>query len=134
MRGLVDKTDAGYNKFQTDLVRMRRLGDLPYSWLADDTRWQRKPQTYDSIQDALDQTAKFYRRSLCAEANCYVEIWLGKDALPASFYRSRPNTTCRSWSPAAMRALASCIVQPSTSTSSMSRPTSTTSAMSIRAA
>src|SRR5690349_5856463 len=39
---LVEKSEAGYAKVQTDLVRMRRSGQLPYSWLADNTRWQRK--------------------------------------------------------------------------------------------
>ncbi len=35
VRGLVDKTEAGYGKVQTDLVAMRRSGMLPYAWLAD---------------------------------------------------------------------------------------------------
>jgi len=42
---IVEKTEAGYNKVQTDLVHMRRAGELPYAWLADNTRWQRKPDT-----------------------------------------------------------------------------------------
>ena len=79
--GLVDKTEAGYAKVQTDLVAMRKSGDLPYSWLADNTRWQRKPQTFDSVEQALLDTARFYRKSLWSEADSYVEIWLEKDAL-----------------------------------------------------
>ena len=43
VRGIVEKTEAGYTKVQTDLVLMRRAGELPYDWLADNTRWQRKP-------------------------------------------------------------------------------------------
>jgi hypothetical protein len=81
VRGLVEKSEAGYAKVQTDLVHMRRYGDLPYSWLADNTRWQRKPKTFDNIKDALEETARTYRRSLWAEADVYVEIWLEKDAL-----------------------------------------------------
>src|SRR5690348_4437087 len=38
VQGLVEKSEAGYNKVQTDLVLMRRAGDLPYGWLADNTR------------------------------------------------------------------------------------------------
>src|SRR6478609_2238384 len=79
--GIVEKSEAGYNKVQTDLVQMRKEGSLPYSWLADNTRWQRKPDTYDSVEQALQDTAKFYRKSLWADADCYVEIWLEKDAL-----------------------------------------------------
>jgi hypothetical protein len=81
VRGLVEKSEAGYTKVQTDLVLMRRAGQLPYNWLADNTRWQRKPVTFDSVQQALDNTARFYRKSLWADADAYVEVWLEKDAL-----------------------------------------------------
>lgn len=81
VRGLVEKTEAGYAKVQTDLVHMRRSGMLPYNWLADNTRWQRKPASYDSVQDALDETARFYRKNLWANSWSYVEVWLEKDAL-----------------------------------------------------
>jgi hypothetical protein len=81
VRGLVEKSEAGYNKVQTDLVLMRRAGDLPYGWLADSTRWQRKPRTFNGVEEALQETARLYRKSLWAETDCYVEIWLEKDAL-----------------------------------------------------
>jgi hypothetical protein len=79
--GVIDKTEGGYSKVQTDLVTMRRDGELPYAWLADNTRWQRKPLTFTGIQQALEHTAKFYRKALWADADAYVEIWLEKDAL-----------------------------------------------------
>ncbi len=81
VRGLVEKTEGGYNKVQTDLAIMRRTGVLRYDWLADNTRWQRKPQTFSSVEQALRETARFYRKSLWDSADCYVEIWLEKDAL-----------------------------------------------------
>ena len=81
VRGVVEKAESGYTKVQTDLVEMRRSGELPYSWLADNTRWQRKPQTFSSIEAALEDTARFYRKSLWDDAHSYVEIWLEKDAL-----------------------------------------------------
>jgi hypothetical protein len=81
VRGLVEKTEAGYNKVQTDLVQMRKNGALPYDWLTDSTRWQRRPNTHSSIEDALRETARLYRKSLWDEANAYVEVWLEKDAL-----------------------------------------------------
>ena len=43
---------------------------LPYDWLADNTRWQRKPRTFSSVEQALRDTAAFYRKSL------FLEIWL----------------------------------------------------------
>jgi hypothetical protein len=86
VHNLVDKTEAGYTKVQTDLVLMRKSGLLPYSWLADSTRLQRRPRTHNSVQDALDETARFYRKSLWSEADAYVEIWLEKDALSGVVY------------------------------------------------
>ena len=81
VRGIVDKTEGGYDKVQTDLVQMRRAGVLPYDWLADNTRWQRKPRTFSSVEHALQETARLYRKALWDDADCYVEIWLEKDAL-----------------------------------------------------
>ena len=86
VRNLAPKTEAGYAMVQNDLVIMRRAGDLPYGWIADNTRWQRKPQTFDGIEDALEDTARFYRKSLWAQADCYVEVWLEKDALSGVLY------------------------------------------------
>ncbi|MGI4943473.1 MAG: hypothetical protein ACRYHQ_23390 [Janthinobacterium lividum] len=81
VRDLVEKSEAGYDKVQTDLVVMRRSGVLPYAWLADNTRWQRKPTTYASLDEALKETARFYRKALWTSAATYVEVWLEKDAL-----------------------------------------------------
>jgi hypothetical protein len=49
VRGLVEKAESGYAKVQVDLTKMRRDGSLRYDWLADNTRWQRKPRTFDSV-------------------------------------------------------------------------------------
>jgi hypothetical protein len=86
VRGLVEKAESGYAKVQTDLTVMRRAGELPYDWLADNTRWQRKPRTFNGVEEALKATAEFYRKSLWADADAYVEIWLEKDALAGVVY------------------------------------------------
>lgn len=86
VRGIVEKTEAGYGKVQRMLVDMRRDGEVSYGAIVDNTRWMRKPQTFDNLQDALDQTATFYRRSLWTDAAAYVEIWLEKDALSGVIY------------------------------------------------
>jgi hypothetical protein len=59
---------------------------MPYGWLADNTRWQRKPDTYDGIAAALAETARLYRKSLWTGAGAYVEVWLEKDALSGVVY------------------------------------------------
>lgn len=81
VRDVVEKTEPGYDKVQRTLVSMRRDGMLPYDWLTDNSRWQRKPTTYNSVEQALRETASQYRRAMWADADCYVEIWLEKDAL-----------------------------------------------------
>jgi hypothetical protein len=86
VRGLIEKAESGYAKVQTDLTVMRRGGELPYDWLADNTRWMRRPTTFDSVEDALNETARFYRKSLWTDADSYVEIWLEKDALSGVIY------------------------------------------------
>jgi hypothetical protein len=95
VRGLVEKSEAGYGKVQTDLVHMRRVGHLPYGWLADNTRWQRKPRTFSSVEQALQDTARLYRKSLWDEAESYVEVWLEKDALSGVIMPVTACTTCR---------------------------------------
>ncbi len=86
VRGLVEKSEAGFDKVQSDLVQMRRSGALPYDWLADNTRWEHKPRSFGSIQEALDDTAQSYRKALWREANAYVEVWLEKGALAGVVY------------------------------------------------
>jgi hypothetical protein len=86
VRYIVEKAETGYDKVQRDLTIMRRTGEVPYGWLADNTRWQRKPRTFDSVEQALRETAQFYRKSLWTDADSYVEVWLEKDALAGVIY------------------------------------------------
>jgi hypothetical protein len=81
VRGIVAKDEGGYSRVQIDLVDMRRAGQLPYGWIVDHTRWQRRPVTFDGIDEALADTAATYRKALWRDAKSYVEIWLEKDAL-----------------------------------------------------
>jgi hypothetical protein len=41
----------------------------------------RKPRSFDRVQQALDDTARLYRKSLWTDAETYVEVWCEKDAL-----------------------------------------------------
>lgn len=81
VRGAVEKTEGGYRQVQRQLVLMRREGLVRYDWIADNTRWMRKPTTYSNVEDALRQTAEFYRRDVWANLPVYVEVWCEKDAL-----------------------------------------------------
>ena len=77
----IDKTESGYGKTQVQVLKLRRAGRMPYSRIADATRYMRRPRTFDGWQDALESTARLYRKSLWAESDVEVEIWLEKSAL-----------------------------------------------------
>ena len=87
--GVIDKTEAEYKQTVCRLTAVMRLaGELPWYWLSDNTRWIRKPDTYGSLDDCLEQAQRAYRRSLW-DPNTndqYVEVWLEKDALSGVLY------------------------------------------------
>jgi hypothetical protein len=80
--GAIGKSEQEYKGTICRLLsEMRRDGDLPWHWLADNTRWQRKPTTYRGLDHLLQETARLYRRALWEKQDAYVEVWLEKDAL-----------------------------------------------------
>jgi hypothetical protein len=86
-RGEIEKTEPAYQGTVIRLMTEMRLdGSLPYSWVVDESRRVRITQTYDGIADAIERTAKFYRRSALAQAPDYLEIWCEKDALAGSLW------------------------------------------------
>jgi hypothetical protein len=86
-RGVIPKTEAAYKGIVCRLLsRLRRGGDLPYDWIADNTRWMRKPYSYTGIQQMLEESVNLYRRDLWAQQDAYVEVWLEKDALAGVVY------------------------------------------------
>src|SRR5579884_1723964 len=88
-RGVIAKTETEYKATVGRLLTdMRRAGEIPFGWIADNTRWMRKPGTYSSMEQALQRTAEAYRRSLWDNQGVYVEVWLEKDALAGVLYRA----------------------------------------------
>jgi hypothetical protein len=81
VHGLMEKTENGYDKVQDAIVWLRERECCPYDWISDATRWMRKPASHSSIEEALRETARTYRRAVWRDQNVYVEIWLEKDAL-----------------------------------------------------
>src|ERR1017187_5901512 len=60
-RGIIPKTEAAYKGIVCRLLsRLRRGGDLPYSWIADSTRWMRKPYSYTGLQQMLEESVNLY--------------------------------------------------------------------------
>jgi len=80
--GAIDKTETEYKGTIGRLaVEMRRAGVIPFGWIADNTRWMRKPRTHSNLAQALSRTAETYRRAVWDNQDAYVEVWLEKDAL-----------------------------------------------------
>jgi len=86
-RGIVPKTEEeGYRVTARNILMMRRRGALPYSYIADNTRWMRKPTTYKDLKSFLEYQQQYYRKALWQNQGVYTEIWIEKDALAGVFY------------------------------------------------
>ena len=84
--GVIEKTEAEYDTTGRRLGKMRRDGRIPFSWVTDSTRWMRKPQSYTSIENAILETARCYRRNLWYDQPVACEIWCEKDTLTGTLY------------------------------------------------
>lgn len=81
VRGVIAKEETGYRQVQRQVLLLRREGILPWSFIADGTRWVHAPETWNTIDDALRETVRTYRRNLWRSQNVRIEVWLEKDAL-----------------------------------------------------
>lgn len=101
--GAIPKTEREYEKAGRYLLQLRRDGAVPYGWIADSTRWQRKPRTFATLDAALAETAATYRRALWRDQAASVEIWCEKDTLAGVLYDETapwdvPLMVCRGFS------------------------------------
>ena len=86
-KGIIPKDEnKGYNLIQRNLLEMRRLGHLPYSFVVDVSRRFMKPTSYNGLDDALDSWMEFYRQDVWARQSEHIEIWLEKEALGSIFF------------------------------------------------
>lgn len=87
--GVIDKTEREYQGTVVRLLtKMRLAGEVPFEWITDETRWMRKPRSHAGLQELLAETAQLYRRDLWRNSDCYVEVWLEKDALAGVVYEA----------------------------------------------
>src|SRR5262245_44889822 len=67
VRGCIAKAEIEYQRTVIRLlVEMREAGQIPFAWLADNTRWQRKPTTFTGLESCLSNTSSV-RRGLVRE-------------------------------------------------------------------
>jgi hypothetical protein len=87
VRGKILKVEQEYHRTVVRLlVELREEGKVPFGWIADNTRWQRKPSSFTGIESGLDNFARAYRRDLWASSPVYTEVWCEKDALAGVLY------------------------------------------------
>jgi hypothetical protein len=82
VRNMIDKTEAAYHNVVIRLLTdMRLSGAISFDWIVDESRRTTTTRTFDNVADALNDTAKCYRRSALRESDVYIEIWSEKEAL-----------------------------------------------------
>lgn len=80
--GAIEKLEKEYKSTVVRLLtEMRRAREIRFEWISDSTRWMRRPDTYNCLEDALFAASQTYRRSLWSSADSYIEVWLEKEAL-----------------------------------------------------
>lgn len=79
--GAVDKTDAGYDLIGRELLKLRRARVIPYDQITDGTRWINKPDSYDDLEQMLEDAAASYRRDLWRSQAAEVQIYSEKEAI-----------------------------------------------------
>src|SRR5215470_5398863 len=81
VRNVIEKTEEQYQGTVVRLLTdMRMEREIRFSWIADESRQRREFRSFDNISDALDDTAKFYRRNAMRESPVYIEVWVEKQA------------------------------------------------------
>src|SRR5262245_56009592 len=63
-QGLIPKTEAAYKSLTKHLGKWRRNGLIPWDAFADNTRWKYGESTFNTLDDALEETVRTYRKNL----------------------------------------------------------------------
>lgn len=78
---VIEKTEAAYKGLCGHLSNWRRSGDIAWDAFSDTTRSTTKPNTWDSLGDALSTISACFRRDPWATQQDVVYVWVEKDAL-----------------------------------------------------
>lgn len=74
--GVIQKNESEYKRTVIRLaLDLRQSGGIDWSDIVDRTRWFFKPNTYVSVEGAIRDVAKIYRRSLWTQAQEQVQVW-----------------------------------------------------------
>ncbi len=82
VRGAIEKTEEQYQGTVIRLLtEMRMEGEISFDWISDTSRERTGLRSFDNVSEALDDTAKCYRRNAMRESDFYIEVWSEKQAL-----------------------------------------------------
>ncbi len=73
--------DTEYDKVQRMILALRRLGELPYTAIADRTRIPDQPSMWSNASSIVAACAEQYRQDYWENQTERVEVWVEKDAL-----------------------------------------------------
>ena len=79
--GLIPKNEAAYRTISERYVVLREQERVPWSAIADRTRWVRVPSTWPNIRSAVEDVRQFYRRQVWRGLPDRVFVALEKEAL-----------------------------------------------------
>ena len=84
--GVIEKTEQAYKRVSDASVQMRLDATLPYQKIVDGHRSRRGTFSHNTLQEALEDTYRLYRRDYWSRQPVHVEVWCEKDALSGVLY------------------------------------------------
>lgn len=80
--GVYPNTDQKhYRQVCNIILKLRRAGIVPYSWVTDGTRQRYKPSSWSGLEDFADTVRDAYRKDFWAAQADYIEVIVEKDAM-----------------------------------------------------
>lgn len=79
--GAIDKTEHGYDVIVRQLGKLREAGRIPYEWVSDGSRIWHGVLAYNDAEEAVRDTAQFYRRMMWQDMPDRIIILSEKDAI-----------------------------------------------------
>jgi hypothetical protein len=80
--GLFPSTsDPFYEQTARVMLKLRRAGILPYSWIVDSTRRRLKPSSWSGLADFAETATQAYRLDFWSRQKSYIEFFVEKDAM-----------------------------------------------------
>jgi hypothetical protein len=76
-----DSSDKYYDCCGRLILKMRRMGLIPFDYIADNTRNRRKPSSWSGLADFAETVAQAYRKDFWERQPHYIEGFCEKDAM-----------------------------------------------------